>query len=314
MALSEAETTNDFEVDETDALFMDVGNDDEVDAPRRQQRRRRATRWIALGWLVALVTAAITAPLFLGDPDIGNENILVPPLTHGTILGTDGLGRDVLTRLIFGARSSLTVVGISIVLVVVLGLFLGVVAGYYRKSVETVITGIGDIFLAFPGLVFLLVVHAVLGSSIEMLVVGFLFIGTPTFMRLARANTIAIAQREYVRAARGIGAKNREIMFRDILPNVWPAVSAYGFTLMATFFVIEGSLAYLGLSVPPPASSWGRMIAEGRIVMERQAHLIIIPSLTLMITIMAINRLADLGRDPRELLDVPAVAAPEPTS
>ncbi len=298
MALIESETLS----TAPDALAAETPGLTPAGAPRRRRRKIRVGYWMSIMWLAALILAALSAPIWAKDPTIGGEHILTPPLTHGTILGTDELGRDMLSRVLYGARTSLTVVGLSIVCVLLVGLTLGLLSGYFGGLLETVITGVGDIFLAFPGLVFLLVVHAVLGSSIEMLVIGFLFIGSPQFMRISRANTIAVAQREYVRASVGLGARHVRVITREILPNIWGPVSAYTLTMCSYFFIAEGGLAYLGLSVPPPASSWGRMIAAGQQVMDRQAHLLIVPACALLFTVMAINVIGNFGRDKSESL------------
>ncbi len=297
MALIESETLS-----STSELAAEAASVAQATAPGRRRRKIRVGYWMSVTWLAVLIFGALTAPIWAKDPTIGGEYILTPPLTHGTLLGTDELGRDMLSRVLYGARTSLTVVGLSILCVLFVGLTLGLLAGYFRGLLETVITGLGDIFLAFPGLVFLLVVHAVLGSSVQMLVIGFLFIGSPMFMRIARANTLAVAEREYVRAAVGLGAKNTRVITRDILPNIWGPVSAYTLTMCSFFFIAEGGLAYLGLSVPPPASSWGRMIAAGQQVMDRQAHLLIVPACMLLFTVMSINVIGNFGRDRSESL------------
>jgi peptide/nickel transport system permease protein len=149
------------------------------------------------------------------------------------------------------------------------------------------------VILAFPGIVLLTVVVALLGPSLRNLIAAIAFITIPPFMRLARANTLVYAEREFVRAARGLGARGMRITVREILPNILPALSAYAFAQVGVVFVLEGSLDFLGLGVQPPTPSWGDMIASGRTLITSAPQLVLIPGITLFLTVLAFNALSE---------------------
>jgi peptide/nickel transport system permease protein len=254
--------------------------------------------WLATGWLVLVVAVAITASwLPLADPeDQDLANRLAGPFTEGHLLGTDGLGRDVLSRLAFGARVSLIISLAAVSIGMFLGGSIGMVVGYLRGRVEGVVMWAINVLLAFPGLVLLLGLVAFVGQSLLAitLVVGFLSI--PTYARVARATTLTVAQREYVVAARALGASRGRILRREILPNVVLPVAAFGLVALGVVIVLEGSLAFLGLSVKAPDPTWGSMIAEGRRHLEETAHLSLVPSAVMFLTVLAVNFVGDALR------------------
>jgi peptide/nickel transport system permease protein len=253
---------------------------------------------MALGWLALVVVVAITASwLPLRDPDKQDlVNRLAPPLSDGHLLGTDGLGRDILSRLAFGARVSLIISLSAVSIGMLLGGTIGLAVGYFRGWFEGVVMWALNVVLAFPGLVLLLGLVAFVGQSLTAitLVVGFLSV--PIYARVARATTLAASQRDYVVAARALGASDRRIMFREILPNVALPVAAFGLVALGVVIVLEGSLAFLGLSVQAPNPTWGSMIAEGRQHLSTTAHLAFIPSLVMFLTVLAVNFVGDVLR------------------
>jgi peptide/nickel transport system permease protein len=255
--------------------------------------------WLALGWLVFVVLVALTAPwLPLRDPDDQNlVDRLAPPLTDGYLLGTDGLGRDILARLAFGARVSLVISFAAVSIGMVVGGTIGVAVGYLRGWFDSVTMWAVNVIVAFPGLVLLLGLVAFVGQSLLAitLVVGFLSV--PVYARVARASTLAVAQRDYIRAARVLGASSGRIMFREILPNVVLPVAAFGFVALGVVIVLEGSLAFLGLSVSTPDATWGSMIAEGRQHLSTTTHLAFVPSVVMFLTVLAVNFVGDTLRD-----------------
>jgi peptide/nickel transport system permease protein len=278
----------------------DAGTADTGRAVRRGRtgRGRNVLFTLATGWLVCVVALAVLAPwLPLDDPEEQDlANRLAGPLTGGHLLGTDGLGRDILARLAFGARVSLVISVAAVGIGMFVGGSLGMLVGYVRGRLEGVVMWAVNVLLAFPGLVLLLGLVAFVGQSLMAitLVVGFLSI--PTYARVARATTLTVAQREYVQAARALGASRGRILVREILPNVVLPVAAFGLVALGVVIVLEGSLAFLGLSVKAPAPTWGSMIAEGRRHLDSTAHLSMIPAAVMFLTVLAVNFVGDALR------------------
>jgi peptide/nickel transport system permease protein len=254
--------------------------------------------WLAVGWLGLVVVVAATARwLPLSDPDDQDlVHRLAPPFTAGHLLGTDGLGRDVLSRLAFGAQVSVIISVSAVSIGMVVGGAIGLAVGFVRGWVDSVTMWAVDVVLAFPGLVLLLGLVAFVGQSLTAitLVVGFLSV--PIYARVARATTLAVSQREYVLAARVLGARKRRIMVEEILPNVVPPLAAFALVALGVVIVLEGSLAFLGLSVEAPNPTWGSMIAEGRQHLSTTTHLAFIPSVVMFLTVLAVNFVGDVMR------------------
>lgn len=269
-----------------------------VPVAAKRPRARGVMFWVAVAWLATIVIVAIAASwLPLADPEKQSPvNRLATPFTDGHILGTDGLGRDILSRLAYGARVSLIISLSAVVIGMVVGGTVGMVVGYLRGKVEGVVMWALNVILAFPGLVLLLGLVAFVGQSLLAitLVVGFLSI--PTYARVARATTMGVAQREYVAAARALGAGRTRILLREILPNVILPVAAFGMVAVGAVIVLEGSLAFLGLSVKAPAPTWGSMIAEGRPHLTTTIHLSLIPSIVMFLTVLSVNFVGDVMR------------------
>lgn len=265
-------------------------------APRRR-RERGVLFWLAVGWLVAVVVCAV----FAGWLPVANpirphvlNKLAMPSFAHP--LGTDGLGRDTLSRLVHGARVSLVVSVTAVTVGIVVGGTLGTIAGFVHGWFETGVMAVVNVILAFPGLVLLLVLLAYVGQSLSVisLVIGFLSI--PVYSRVARANTLAVAQREFVLAAHTMGASRRRVLFREIAPNVLMPVLAFGLVAMGVVIVLEGSLAFLGLSVEAPAATWGGMIAEGKRHLSDAPQVALIPSAAMFLTVLSLNFVGDTLR------------------
>jgi peptide/nickel transport system permease protein len=271
----------------------------------RRRRGQGVVFWLASGWLAFVAFVAVTASwLPLADPEDQNlGNKLARPGSSGHLLGTDGLGRDILARLAFGARVSLIIGLTAVAIGMVVGGSLGLLVGYLRGRIEAVTMWAVNVVLAFPGLVLLLALVAYVGQSLLAitLVVGFLSV--PTYARVARATTLAVAQREYVLAARALGASRRRIILGEILPNVVLPVAAFGLVALGVVIVLEGSLAFLGLSVKTPDPTWGSMIAEGRRHLDRTTHLSLVPSVVMFLTVLAVNFVGDALRSRFDVRD-----------
>ena len=260
--------------------------------------------WLALGWIGLIVLAAALADVLpLPSPTDMDmlERRALPSAAHW--LGTDRLGRDMLARLIHGARISLTVAILAPLIGLVIGGALGILAGYFRGHLETLVVGGVDVLLAFPPLVLALAITAYLGQTVANLtyVIGILSI--PAFTRVARAATLSLAKREFILAARAMGATEIRILLRELLPNVILPLMAFFLLAVAVTIVVEGALSFLGLGVPPPAPSWGGMIGEGRESLEVAPRIAFLPALTMFITVLSFNVVGDTLRvltDPRQ--------------
>ncbi|NDK31969.1 ABC transporter permease [Nesterenkonia haasae] len=214
--------------------------------------------WLAVGWMVALVLAAILAPVLpLRDfADTSGER-LEPLGSWPEVLGTDMLGRSTLSRVIYGARVSLTVAFLATGMALVMGLILGLLAAYLRGVVERVIEIVAASVLAFPALVLLLALVAVLPASILSLATALGIVATPAFIRLVKANALAQVNREYVTAAKALGARVPRILIRELLPNTFVPLVSLVAASIAIVIVVEGSLSFLGFGIPAPQPSWG---------------------------------------------------------
>lgn len=249
---------------------------------------------LAIGWLVLLVVASgLAAWLPIAGPNVQDLlNMLAPP-SASHWLGADSLGRDLLSRVIYGARISLSVGLGSVVIGLLAGGFLGLVAGYYRGWREKLVMGAMNVVLAFPALVLAIVIVANLGGSLltVTIAVGVLFI--PAFARIARANTLTFRNREFVLVARALGARNSRILLREILPNLVGPLLSYSLVMFAIAVLAEASLGFLGLSVPPPAPSWGSMISSERPNLADAPYTVFVPAVVMFLTVMALNVLGE---------------------
>jgi peptide/nickel transport system permease protein len=260
--------------------------------------------WLCVVWLGVLVTAAIGAGwLPLLDP-LETDFLHRRVAPNGDFwLGTDQLGRDALSRIIFGARVSLSIALAASLLSAFFGVIFGLPAGYFRGRLEAGVVGAADVVLAFPGIILALLVAAYAGASLTNLVLVLGFLGIPAYTRIARATTLNFAQRDFVTAARAIGASHLRIMVRELLPNLVPPISAIVVLGMSRIIVIEGTLSFLGLSLPPPAPTWGNMIAGGVSDLAFHPAISFVPAVVMFITIFALNVIGDalrLASDPRD--------------
>ncbi|MFD0661783.1 ABC transporter permease [Thermocatellispora tengchongensis] len=254
--------------------------------------------WLSAAWIGLVALSALLAPLLpLPDPTVPDyEHIASGPVT-GHLLGTDQLGRDMLARLIHGARASLQVGLVAVLLGLSAGMLLGLLAGYLRGWVDAVISAVVDLVLAFPALVFIMVLVAVRGATATVLIIGLGSVFVPTFTRLARANTLMWSKREFVLASRVLGSGRLRTLAREVFPNVLPSVLAYAFVVVAVVMVAEGSLSFLGFGLQPPTPSWGSMIAGGRQLLSSSPHIVALPALVLLLTVLSFNVIGDRLRN-----------------
>lgn len=250
--------------------------------------------WMSIGWIAVVVLAALFASVLplksptrtgLGRPGIG-------PTLHFW-LGTDDLGRDMLARVVYGARVSMIVGFTSISIGLTIGGTLGLIAGYYKGRLGAFIMSCTDVLLAFPSLVLALAIITFLGQSLRNVVLALGIISIAPIARIIRASTLTFAEREFVSASRSLGAKNFRIITREILPNVALPTLAFALVAVAVAIVAEGGLAFLGLSVKAPTPSWGGMINEGRSLLNRSPAVSLIPAAVMFVTVLSFNFAGD---------------------
>jgi peptide/nickel transport system permease protein len=252
--------------------------------------------WLAVGWVSLVVVLAIVANLLpLPNPDFQNYSAInaSPSLHH--LLGTDDLGRDLLSRLIFGARVSLVVGFCSVAIGLLIGGTLGLVSGYKGGRLDAALNAGSFVLLAFPAIVAVIAIVAFWGQSLFKITVILSVAVIPLLYRVVRASSLSFANREFVIAARTLGATSARIVFREILPNVVPVAVTFGLITVAGVIVIEGSLAFLGLSVPLPTPSWGNIIAEGSSNGELNInpYIMLWPVLSMFLLLLSINLIGD---------------------
>src|SRR5438876_4631704 len=275
-----------------------------VTQPARKGRRLGTLFWLAIGWMIFMFAVAVFAPV-LPLPGPTDMDMLEKRAPASALhwLGPDGLGRDELSRLIHGARISLVVGLCAPIIGLVFGGALGMLAGYFRGRFETIVVGSMDVLLAFPPLILVLAVIAFVGQSIFNLTLILGLLSIPASMRVARAATLTLSRREFVIAAQALGASHARILLRELLPNVILPLFAFFLLGVAVIIVVEGALSFLGLGVPPPISSWGSMIGEGRESLDIAPRLAFLPAAAMFLTVLSFNLVGDALRaltDPRQ--------------
>lgn len=269
-----------------------------VEIWRRMKRNRLAM--IGLAVVVLLVLAAIFADQIADyDTEVIKQNVIIryqgPSAEHW--FGTDELGRDIFARIVHGARISLLVGIVAVIIALATGGTLGAIAGYFGGAVDNVIMRVMDVFLSIPILLLAIMIVAALGSSMFNLMLAIGLASMPTFARVVRASVLSVKDQEFVEAARAIGATNAHIILRHILPNCLSPIIVQATLRVATAILSTASLSFIGLGIKPPSPEWGAMLASGRGAIRDAPHVVVIPGLVIMITILALNLLGDGLRD-----------------
>ncbi|MBF0290367.1 MAG: ABC transporter permease [SAR324 cluster bacterium] len=267
-----------------------------VEAWRRL--RKRKTALIGLGIIIFFILVAILAPLIAPGQWDGQDlaNRLKPP-SFKNWFGTDDLGRDILTRIIYGARISIWLGFFSVSGSLVVGSILGMLAGYFGSWTDTVISRFFDIILAFPSILLAIAIVSILGPGLVNALIAIAIIHVPTYGRLIRSRVISIKEEEYINAAKIIGAGNLRILFRHILPNSVAPVIVQGTLGVATAVLSAASLGFLGLGAQPPYPEWGKMIADSRQYLTTAFWMVLFPGLAIMLTVLGYNLFGDGLRD-----------------
>jgi peptide/nickel transport system permease protein len=255
--------------------------------------------WFALSWVGLVVILALIANLLpLPNPNYQNYSAINAPPSIHHLLGTDDLGRDLLSRLIFGARVSLVVGFVSVVVGLLIGGTLGLISGYKGGRLDATLNAGSFVLLAFPAIVAVIAIVAFWGHSLFKITVILTVAVIPLLYRVVRASSLSFANRDFVIAARTMGATSTRIVFREILPNVIPAAVSFGLITAAGVIVIEGSLAFLGLSVALPTPSWGNLIANGATNgnLQTNPYIMLWPVLAMFLLLLSINLIGDRVR------------------
>jgi peptide/nickel transport system permease protein len=271
-------------------------------APRRRRVLRRLLRApLALIGLVVLVVAALVAlfaPVLAPyEPtQTSFSATFLPPGAAGHLLGTDSLGRDILSRILFGTRASLVVGVLSVLLALVVGVPLGLLAGYFGK-LDSVISRLTDLVLAFPFLILAVGLAAVMGPSLTNATLALGIAAIPALVRVTRGEALALREEDYVRAAVANGATDRTILFRHILPNMAGTLIVQATVTIPTAIIGEALLSFLGLGVQPPTPSWGVMLSAAQPFIDQAPRLVIVPGLAVFLATLSFNLLGDGLRD-----------------
>lgn len=249
---------------------------------------------IVFFFIILALFAPLIAPSGINDQVLADR--LQPPSAENWF-GTDDFGRDIFSRIIYGARISLWVGFFSVLGSIVVGCALGIIAGYYGRWIDTVISRFFDIMLAFPSILLAIAIVAVLGPSLQNALIAIAIINIPNFGRLIRSKVLSIKQEEYVMAAKAIGMKDNRILFHHILPNSIAPIIVQGTLAIATAIIEAAALGFLGLGAQPPAAEWGKMLADSRQYLIQAPWTMIFPGLSIMFTVLGFNLMGDGLRD-----------------
>jgi ABC-type dipeptide/oligopeptide/nickel transport system permease subunit len=253
----------------------------------------------ALAVLAVFVVVGVFAPLLAPhDPNLQDlSNRLLPPLSDGHVLGTDVLGRDVLSRLIHGTRASLVVGFVAVALSGVIGVAVGLVSGYFGGWIDTVFMRIVDAWLAFPFLLLAIAIVAIIGPGLRNIIIALVITSWVIYARLVRGETLSLREREFVLSARGLGASRLSLMVGHILPNVLAPIMVVATLELGVVIVTEASLSFLGLGADASQPSWGNMLADGRAYLTQAWWLATLPGIAIFVVVLAVNIIGDGIRD-----------------
>lgn len=256
------------------------------------------TSWVGLGIFLVVMIMAVFAPWFAPHDPLEQDVLskLKPPFDN-YYLGTDLYGRDIYSRLLYGAQISLVIGIASTVIALVIGSIIGMTAGWYGGRFDIIVMQTMDMLLAFPSLILGLILVAMLGPSMTNIIIAIALTSIPSFARIARAPTIAVKEREFIDAGRALGFSDVRLMAGHVLPNIFPEILVMGSLWLANAIRTEASLAFIGLGVKPPAATWGGMIREGFENILDSYWLVLAPSVAILIIVFGLNILGDGLRD-----------------
>ena len=266
-------------------------------------RRVRARSWrliLSGTWLAIIVLAAIFAPFLAPKNPLAQDLLLerlppfwLPGAEPGYPLGTDGLGRDVLSRLIYGSRIALTVAFVAAPVACIIGSVLGLLAGYYRGVTDQIVSRIVDIWMAFPPVLFSILLVAVLGTGLHSVILAIIVIDWIRFCRVVRAETLSQRRMDYVDSARVAGFSRATILLKEVLPNVLPAIVVLLSLEMGIAVIVEAILSFVNLSISTDDPTWGGIIAEGRLSIHQAWWVLVFPLITLFLTVLCFSQFGE---------------------
>ena len=287
----------------SEALVVGKARTLRADAFRRLRKNKLAVAgliWICIVILVA-ITADLWAPSWLGDPvaidssTAAQRSLNAPSGAHP--FGTDVLGRDVASRVVYGARVSLIVGVLAVAIMVLIGLIMGALAAYYGGVWDSIIMRLADVFFAFPYILFAITLIALLGRGFHNVFIAIGILGWPSIARVFRSSILSVKENEYVDAARAMGASTRRILIRHIMPNAMAPIIVYATMSVGGAILTEAALSFLGMGVQPPSPSWGLMLSEARSMMFTAPWLMIYPGVAILTTVLGFVLLGDGLRD-----------------
>ena len=278
-----------------------VVHEEKVAGPWKEAWRtfkKNKSAMVGLGIVIFFIILAIVGPYIAPQEKFHQDlSLRLQAPSSEFWFGTDDLGRDVLSRILHGAQLSLTV-GLSAVLMsAVVGSFLGIIAGFYGRWVDTIISRIFDIMLAFPSILLAIAIVSILGPSLRNALIAIAIINIPNFGRLIRSRVLTIKEEEYIHAAKAIGMKNSRILWRHILPNSMTPIIVQGTLAIATAIIEAAALGFLGLGAEQSTPEWGKMLADSRMFLLNAPWAMIFPGLAIMLTVIGFNLLGDGLRD-----------------
>ncbi|WP_312117042.1 ABC transporter permease [Brevibacillus reuszeri] len=260
--------------------------------------RKNKLAMVGLGIIIFFVVIAVLAPAIAPYPyDEGELVMKNKPPSEEHWFGTDYNGRDVLSRVVYGARISLWVGTFSVIGSVVAGTILGLLAGYYGRWIDTIISRVFDIMLAFPSILLAIAIVAILGPSLQNALLAIAIINIPTFGRLVRSRVLSLKEEEFIVAARAIGMKDSRILMQHILPNSLAPIIVTGTMGIATAIIEAAALGFLGLGAQAPEPEWGKMLSDSRQYIQKAPWTVIFPGLSIMLTVLGFNLIGDGLRD-----------------
>lgn len=263
----------------------------------RQYAKNRAAV-LAAGFLILVFFIVTVVPLFMDfDPYYISLRDRLEPASMDHPLGTDLLGRDMVTRLIFGGRISLLITSGAVALALAVGTAIGIISGFYGKAVDMVLMRVIDVLMTLPGFLLAIAIIAALGPGTFNVILAVGTFSIPAFARIARGSTLSVGTQDYVLAARALGAGSGRVMYRHILPNIVPPLLVQTSLRLATAMITAASLSFLGLGPQPPTPEWGSMLADGRDFIINAPQLIFYPGVTIFLVAMSFNMVGDGLRD-----------------
>lgn len=273
-----------------------------TDAAPKAPSRQGGGPWLfrlAAAWLIFIVVVTVLFAIFgdslplLSDPTERNADAIKQGPSRDHLFGTATFGQDVLSRVVEGGRISLFVATVVTAIGIIVGGAMGLLAGYYRGWVDTLVRLVVNVTLSIPALLLVIFIVAVRSQSLANVIFAVTLLAIPALARIVRASTLQVADLEYVKAAEVLGAKRFSILVREVLPNVMPTLISFAFLTTGIILVAESTLSFLGLSVEAPTITWGSIISEGRISFSETPHMVFLPALVLFLTVLSLNFVGD---------------------